>query len=281
MKKFNYDLVVLGGKDGEMLVIQQLLNSAGVKSTIPLIGWGAKPDIELIKKEVPNPFGSSTEHRLVCAQAEYAVDKVLFVECGEHLACESFQLRNLRIVDHHGEHAHKPPSIIQVLTMLEAHGLVVSDTTRRWYELVGANDAGYIPALEALGGTDEEIARVRMFDRVAQGVNRHQEAVADSLLGEAEYAKAARGELLVINSPHSKCSPFTDRLYGHWKDGERLLIVSPGEVNFYGDGGVAESAKAQFGGWGGGSGFGKKGGNAFYGVSGDIEAATKYLIANA
>ncbi len=221
---------LLGGNDAEMNEIRNVLSANNMPFADKGLGWGAKAsayteEISSAKKEGFTPV-------LVELENDINYDGV--------------------IVDHHGARASEKSSILQVLDL-------ISQEPNRWQELIGANDAGYIPAMVAIGATEEEIANVRLADRTAQGITPEQER-------EAERAIAARegsGRLTVIRMAHSKCATVTDRLFGKYD--QLLILSSDGEVNFFGDGALCAELKEKFQGWNGGSGLGKKGGSAYWG----------------
>ena len=285
-------LFVLGGSDGEMLVIRQLLTLAGLAHIQPKTGWGdqqytpAELGIELQTKQVPTGGGhgySSLYDKEIVVGKE--VENVVFVECRpadgwpEHLSNQ--------VIDHHGSRSGESASIMQLLSILssmaaqletqrehmqsEKNPAVVaqnirqvtdrlSPESRRWVELTAANDAGYIPAMLALGATCDEVARVRAFDRSAQGITSAHEKEAERAIREAK----TEGRLTVVCMTHSKTATVADRLYGRY---DQLLIHSSddGETNFYGDGALCAALKEKFSGWAGGSGLGKEGGTAYWG----------------
>lgn len=283
-------IFILGGNDGEMALIKQLLSMAGEKWVQPNAGWGEHvytPQDVGVDMETYDacPEGAKYGHpdpKLRAKSDDWPNERrVVFVEC--HPSPEGWGTTPIEVVDHHGSLAWKPASVLQVVTMLSAHsgqlkkthagsdkgegfnlsfqGFRVSESTLRWVELVAANDAGYIPAMEALGVTREEIHRVRALDRSAQGITSEQEKIAI----EAIENKEVLGRLTVVRLEHSKCAPVTDRLYGAV---DQLVIFSTdeeGEVNFFGDGKLCATLKDKFQGWNGGSGLGKKGANAYWG----------------
>ena len=124
-------------------------------------------------------------------------------------------------IDHHNALAHLPSSLEQVAALL-GH-------TLSWEEqLIAANDRGYIPAMQALGASMEEIAQIRRLDREAQGVTEVEEAQALADIARRQQ----RGPLTVVETILSRFSPITDALYGT----PHLLIHSPRELTYYGPG---------------------------------------------
>src|SRR3989338_4657623 len=101
----------------------------------------------------------------------------------------------------------------------------LSSATMRWLELIAANDAGYIPAMVALGATETEIAQVRCADRKAQGVTEAEEREAISALSNARRFEDGT---VVVRMRHARCATVTDRLFGT-QEGEKILIFSYSE----------------------------------------------------
>jgi len=257
-------LFVLGGEDAEMIVIKAILGMAGAQWLQPQVAWGTHvySPSHLGLTIVPNMVPAACLGGYPDQQVGEKVDgwaTIHFVECrpGEGWPAGTKTV----VIDHHDADAGRPASILQVLDELD---LQLSDPTRRWVELVAANDAGYIPAMLALGATAEEVERVRALDRRAQGVTSAQEAEAERAVREAERGPDG---LVVVRMAHSKCAPVCDRLFTSSPSGrENLLVLSEnGEVNYFGSGDVCADLKERFGGWSGGSGLGKADGSAYWG----------------
>src|SRR3989339_484513 len=153
-------------------------------------------------------------------------------------------------IDHHrydGDDRSNP------LSSLEQVAKLVGVELDRHQQLVAVNDRGYIPAMiKELDAGVQEILDVRSQDRKAQGITQEQEEEAYQAIDKVDgWGKACRGELVIIEMTHSKCSCVKDHLFLFWKDGrERLLVLSAdGEANFYGDGAVCAQLQESFGGW--------------------------------
>jgi hypothetical protein len=129
---------------------------------------------------------------------------------------------NYHSMDHHNERAHELASIEQVAKLL---GLELT----REQQLVAANDKGYIPAMEAMGATPEEIAGIRRRDREAQGVTEEDERLAEQSISENLTKQQG---ITVVKSFTSRFSAITDRLYPC----ERLLIYTDVELTYFGKG---------------------------------------------
>lgn len=239
---------VLGGDDAEMIRIKDLLDSRGISWVQPEKNWG------------PKSFGPEQ----IGVEGMTPGTRVVFVEAAP--SPEFPAVRASVVIDHHGDNAGLPASILQVLDLLHME-------PTRWDCVIAANDNGWFHGLIAMGATQEEMERVRPADRSAQGITPEHEA-------EAERALAAPVEMIggirVIRMEHSKCAPVGDRIaldaIAEGKPVPQYIVLSgDGEVNFSGDGALASSlfekyrephaAKA----WAGGSGLGKAGENAYWG----------------
>lgn len=126
-------------------------------------------------------------------------------------------------IDHHNEEQSQPASIEQIGNLLEVE-------LDRWQQLVAANDKGYIPAMEMLEGTVEEIEKVRTADRSAQGVTEEDEKLAQQSIDENQEQD---GGVTVVRSLTEHFSAIADRMYGRT---ERLLIYTDTTLNYYGNG---------------------------------------------
>ena len=223
----------LGGYDLEMVTIRDLL-----KEVVPAayfdkhLGWGAA--------------ASAYQEEIAHCLAEGRVP--VLVELANDLGPDA---ERVIIIDHHGPRsgADAPSSLHQVFALL---GLPAARWTR-WFDLVLANDVGYIPALLEMGATAEEVERMRAEDRAAQGITADQEAEGARAAANREVLPG--GKLTVIHLGHSRTAAAVDRLHpvlggpGH----ENLLVCCPDEVNFFGAGTLVRALDARFpGGWFGG-----------------------------
>jgi hypothetical protein len=247
------DVYLIGGSDLEMYQIKKRLKRAGQEYVDKDLKWGAKVDDykEEIKKVLE-------EEKIPVAVELSGAD----------------QVEGLINIDHHGDKSGNPASISQVM---ERAGLNMSFID----ELVAANDSAYIPGMEAkieeyrqefetkIGSDRFEklktklISLIRAKDRKIQGITEDQEKQAEEAVERLE--NVCNGLLTIVHLPHSKTAAVTDRLFGKYKN---LLIISgDGEVNFYGDGKLCQDLQKKFeGSWSGGSGLGKKGESAYWGV---------------
>lgn len=268
-------LFVLGGNDAEMLLVKALLSQAGQKFLQPNAGWG-----EL--KYSPSDLG------LKVVPAEHRTDRpgmpahiedhheVVFVEATP--TGEWPTGTKVVVIDHHNERSGDSASVLQVLRHLEAAvDFRISAATRRWAELIAANDAAYIPGMLAFGATSQEIERIRAFDRKAQGVTSYNEADAERALAERPERY---GRMRVVRINHSRTAAVADRLFETGDDQSLLIITEAdeGELNFFGRGTLCAELKEKFGGWAGGSGLGKHEGQAFWGrTGGNLKEVVEFL----
>lgn len=224
----------LGGRDLEMVTIKELLERELPAHTHDKgLGWGAR---------------ASDYREEIEAQIAHGKTPVL-VELHDDLGvaeCSAI------LIDHHGRRAgsDRPTSLHQVFELL---GLPAGKWTR-WFDLVAANDRAYIPGLQAIGATPEEIVNVRAADRAAQGITQQQEAEAERAVADARVLAA--GSLTVVQLTHGRTAAVTDRMEpalggpGY----QNLLVLSPDQVNFFGAGRIVLALDQAFpAGWYGGA----------------------------
>jgi len=191
---------LLGGRDLEMITIKRMLIDSGFEEPESIadlnLQWGAK------LSTYQNRFN----------------DELTFV--GIELSQDIVPPPHYINIDHHNENANKPSSIEQIAKLL---GIELT----REQQLIAANDKGFIPAMEALGATREEIADIRRRDREAQGVTEE-----DERLGEKSIRKfrKQKGEITLVKSLTSKFSTITDRLYPC----DQLIVYTDNELNYFG-----------------------------------------------
>lgn len=223
----------LGGRDLEMVTIKELLERELPGHTYDKgLPWGARASDyrEPIEEEIAN--GKTP----------------VLVEIHDDLGVAQ---RGAILIDHHGARAgaDRPTSLHQVFDLL---GLPATAWTR-WFDFVAANDRAYISGLQSLGATREEIVKVRAADRAAQGITPAHEAEAERAVADARVL--ATGALTVVRLSHSRTATVTDRLEPALggPDYRNLLVISPGQVNFFGDGESVRALDRRFpSGWFGG-----------------------------
>ncbi len=195
-------IFLLGGHDLEMLEIKQLLEQHQIPYVDRNLGWGAK---------------LSAYHDLLTAASSEAL---VFV--GIELEIDHPVPPNFLRIDHHNDLAGRPAAILQVITLLDLE-------PTRWQVLVGANDSGFIPAMQAIGATAAEIEAVRAADRKAQGLTDMDERRAQASVDQ--NMRVQSGITIVKAMPGLKYfSPITDRLYGKT---DRLLCYTDTKLTYY------------------------------------------------
>ena len=218
---------LLGGHDLEMTEIAKVLRSSDVQFRDENLGW----DDSVFAR-----YRSSVDEILAASGTP------VLVEIRE---IPDSYLNRVEVIDHHGPNSADLTSLEQVLARL---GLPPT----RWQALVAANDKGHIDGLLALSATPEEIRQVRAADRRAQGITAAEEVQAEHAIARAD--SPTRG-LTVVQLPHARMATVADRL--HAASGGpgfgNLLVVSPREINFSGDGWLVERLHAAFGGFYGGN----------------------------
>lgn len=236
----------IGGYDLEMITIRDLVASTGTGFYDAQLAWGAKASdyktlIELADNDKRTPV-------LVELEVDFELPASAIV------------------IDHHGNRSGEEASIIQTMKLLQL------EPTRE-HLLIAANDSGYIPAMQAMGATPEEINLIRFRDRQAQGVTDEMERQAIHAIGACWYINGST----VVELPHKKFSTVTDRMFDSWPDGKQNLLVvckpegETPEVSYFGRGSTCKELKEKFApnSWGGGSGYGDQNGNAFAGCRTD------------
>ncbi len=226
----------LGGHDLEMITIRELV-ARHTPCVIHdrLLHWGAK----------------ASDYRAEIARALETGATPVLIELRQDLPLPP---EKIRIIDHHGAQAghDKPTSLEQVFALLS-----LPDTLwDRHLQLVAANDRGYIPAMLELDASREEIASIRQQDRHAQGITAAEEQAAEAAAQQLDWL--FDGRLVVAHLPHNKTAALVDRLQlGQWGQNgagcDNILVFSPREVNFFGDGQAVHALNLEFpGGWYGG-----------------------------
>ena len=226
----------LGGHDLEMQTIGELLRRHVTASRIhdKNLSWGARASA--YQAEIHAAFDAKMTPVLIELMDDLELDAA----------------RIIVVVDHHGARAGQdaPTSLEQIFALLE----LPSAEWTRWFELVAANDKGHVAEMLERGASLKEIIEVRRADRAAQGITSEEEAAAEEAVKRAEVFAA--GRLTVVRLAHSRAAAVTDRLERALGGAgyENLLVVSPGQVNFFGAGEHVRALDAHFpGGWYGGA----------------------------
>ena len=193
---------LLGGYDLEMLTIKQMLEG--------------KDDCVVIDKQLrwDNAHLSAYKDEL----PQHTYNNIYGIELQEDITLPE----NYHRIDHHNDWDDRPSALEQV-------AMVVGVTLNRYQQLVAANARGYIPAMQNLSATKEEIGEIRRRDREAQGVTEAEERLAEETIGN--HLQRC-GTLVIVKSQTSRFSPICDRLYPY----QRLFIYTDQEWMFYGEG---------------------------------------------
>lgn len=257
----------IGGKDLEMETIKQLLDSKGAEYVDKGLTWGAK----------------TSAYEAEINQAAAAGKTPVIIELEQDCKLPE----NVVNIDHHNENATRPASVLQICDLLGIE-------KTRDLQLIGANDAAYIPGMMELGATPEEIARVRRRDRMCQGITDEQEKEAERAISE----KVEIDGITIVRMAHSKTATVADRLFEKDKQQNLLIFSGDGEVNYYGDGKLCQMLRGEkigeqpapwdasqtipvydnFGGWNGGAGLGDEKGNAYWGGAPNHAEVLKYIV---
>lgn len=220
----------LGGADLEMVAIRELLADHAKAAAVVdrSLSWGA----------AASDYVSEIQEALscdrICVLVELKPDLPLdYVPTATDLTGNSVLL-----VDHHNERASATAktSLEQVMDLLKVD--IKTLPNARHLQLVSANDRGHVAAMLQLEppATVKELQEIRALDRQAQGVTSEDEQAAE--VGIRSATKECSGRLTVVRIPSQRTSPVTDRLDAALGGPgfDNLLVVSPGSVNFFGDG---------------------------------------------
>lgn len=197
---------LLGGHDLEMMTIKEMVE--------------LHPNCVVVDKNLQ--WDNAMLGEYLIELQDFAHTDIYGIELIEDFPLPSEIKAYYHRIDHHNDCSGMPSSLEQVASVL---GVELD----RHQRLVAANDSGYIPAMRALGATEDEISVIRELDRRAQGVTEEDERLAEKSINEN---KSQHGSLVVVKSITSKFSPICDRLYPY----ERLLIHTDWEWMFYGEG---------------------------------------------
>lgn len=194
-------IFLLGGHDLEMLEIKHLLLSHGERFVDASLDWS---------------------NALLSAYSPIIAEEPDLDYYGIELQEDCPHPQHYTRIDHHNDYNNRPASILQVVQLLGVE-------PNRHLQLVAANDAGYIPAMQALNASEKEIAKIRKQDRTAQGVSEEDERLAE--ISISEHLTRYEG-LYIVHAQTSRFSAICDRLYPY----RRLLIYTDNEWTYYGEG---------------------------------------------
>ncbi|MFK7905280.1 MAG: hypothetical protein AB8B69_09155 [Chitinophagales bacterium] len=189
----NY-LFLIGGYDLEMLEIIQLLKKHKLQYIDKQLTWGAK------LSDYQDFFDSQ--------------GTIVGIELVEDITCP----KNYIALDHHNERAAEKAPIEQLAELI---GIELT----YYQQLVAANDKGYIPAMRALGATEEEVRLIRRRDRAAQGVTEEDEFWGEEAVANLQWSK----NVAIAYTQSERFSPVTDRL-----EVAKLLVYNDHELTYYG-----------------------------------------------
>jgi hypothetical protein len=205
MRKPYYFL--LGGHDLEILEIRDMIDEAGYIHIIDFLDKGLNWGAALSTYSYNRQFHPRRIN--VC------------IELAEDIKPPKRYLR----IDHHNELADRPSSIEQVAELLGVE-------LNRWQQLVAANDKNYIPGMQAIGATPEEIVAIRRADREAQGATLEHETLAEDSIKANLRCVNVQTKAYVVRSLGDRFSCIVDRLFGSYNT---LLIYSDEELTYYGE----------------------------------------------
>ena len=183
----------LGGNDLEMITIRGILKEKGISFVDKGLSWN-----------------NATLSKYSDVLEQYKDYYIYGIELKNDLEEKDIP-SHYYAIDHHNELFYRPSSLEQVADLL---GYTLSDRE----QLIAANDKGYIPAMQAMGATKDQIAEIRQLDRLAQGVtNQEYEKALNSLSSKETF-----GNLIIVRTASKIFSPITDELYPY----KSLLVVS-------------------------------------------------------
>ena len=198
-------IFLLGGYDLEMLTIRALLKENHIRYVDKKLNWTNAS----LTKYTDELNRYANDAAVTIYGIELQEKDVAYIPA------------NYIRIDHHNDYSHLPSALEQTAAILD----VQLDAEQ---QLIAANDRGYISAMQALGANEDEIKRIRLLDRRAQGVTETDELLAE----EAIRNKSETNGITIINSQMNRFSPITDRLYPY----EKLLIYTNDELIYYGVG---------------------------------------------
>lgn len=214
MKKIFF---IVPANDGEAVEIRKILLASGVDHVVTRQAWGATwSGLEPTVVEQIEGFVSANPSAVIYG-----------VELGGTARWNAIN------IDHHiyrdENRSNEKSSIEQVAALL---GVELT----RHQTLIAANDKGYIPALKAMGATENEIIIVRAQDRLSQGVTPDQEAQA---VADIQSAKIRDGKWF-IRCPKGSTSAITDRIFGQYTElltvdglNGKWIYFGPRHMSFY------------------------------------------------
>lgn len=197
-------IFLLGGYDLEMLTIREILEKKGLALKDNKLEWSSA-----LLSNYKDIFTSDSE----------MYDCIYGIELSEDIAPPV----NYKRIDHHNDMVHMPSSLEQIAG-------IIGVELNRFEQLIAVNDSRFIPGLQSMGASEEEIDLIRRADRNAQGVTEEDELLAQKSIQE-NFRKEK--DIAIIRSFGQKFSPITDYMF----DKEaRLLIYTDNKLCYYGPG---------------------------------------------
>lgn len=203
--KQHKNIFLLGGKDLEMSTIKKILCEQRQIVYDKGMDWN-KAFLSQYSTEL-SQFGNNQE---------YIIYGIELIEKGIKQIPGNYHR-----IDHHNEYSDRPSSLEQVALLLKI-------SLNREQALIAANDKAYIPGMQAIGASEEEINRIRLADRRAQGVSEEDEELAQKAIQDKKMEEG----IIVVHSETNRFAPITDRLFPY----EQLLIYTSDELIYYGKG---------------------------------------------
>ena len=197
------DLFLLGGSDLEMITIKNLLIRYRKRLVDLNLQWKEaylSRYKEVLQEYVRNGRGT-----------------IYGIELIEDITPPDNYVR----IDHHNDYTGREASLEQIAKLL-GHPL------SRHERLVAANDVAYIPGMQAMDASPEEVNEIRRMDRQAQGASEKDEKLAKESL--AKHRKRY-GNLTVVYSLTPFFSTINDRLFPYGN----LLVYTSGCATYYGE----------------------------------------------
>jgi hypothetical protein len=150
--------------------------------------------------ETPQLWGASIDNDPSLREAMDNVRAAGMLVCAVEI--EGVNAAEVLVVDHHNQRSAYPSSLLQVLTL-------IGQRPTRYDLLVAANDTGWIPAMEELRATPEEVRAIRDLEYRSQGITQQE-------IEEAQVAVAVAcklGNTTVVRCGHTRTAPITDTLF--------------------------------------------------------------------
>jgi hypothetical protein len=254
----------LGGRDLEMATIRDLLDKhARGRWHDKQLSWG-NAKASSYRDEIDDTIAAGGTPVLIELEDDLGLSTA-----GDQEGDRANVIR----VDHHGPRAgsDRPTSLHQIFTLLNIDPV-------HWesrFDLIAANDRGYIPAMTELGASREEITEIRLADRAAQGITPEQEAQGEKAILNAQLL--AGGRLTMVALPHDRTAVVADRVTLERPDasGESLFILGQDAVHYFGRGSLVLALNDAFpDGWYGGA----LPGRGFWGHKAPAHHALAFLL---